>query len=63
MKNKNILRPGHIAPVSGQYGIIGQQNKVIGERTAVKGEHLPPTPKKGQRYRLIDKTRTKINKK
>ena len=61
MKNLK-LKPGEKVPVSGQYEILGPQNNFVGERTGVKGKTLPPTPKKRQRYRLIDKTKTKINK-
>jgi hypothetical protein len=45
------LKPGEIAPRSGEYGIQGARGGNTGqERTAVKGKPLPPTPKPGQRY-------------
>ena len=46
-------KPGERAPVSGQYGIKGTRQ----ERTVVRGEPLPPTPRSGQSYRLNDATR------
>ena len=49
------LKPGRPAPVSGQYRIGGTRI----ERTVVKSEPLPPTPKSGQGYTLVDKTRHK----
>ena len=61
--SKNFLAPGEKAPESGQYGIYNKNNSLICERTSIKGKTLPPTPKKGQRYRMIDKTKTKIVKK
>lgn len=49
------FRPGEIAKDSGQY-----KNTTTGtEVTVVKGEHLPPTPDKGQYYTLVDKTKHK----
>lgn len=51
-------KPGQKALVSGQYEIIGRGNARTGkERTVTRGEPLPPTPRKGQRYRLVDKTK------
>ncbi|MCX6032966.1 MAG: hypothetical protein NT169_27225 [Chloroflexi bacterium] len=53
------LRPGQRAPESGQYGIIGPRGGDTGaERTVVKNEPLPPTPKSGQTYRIVDPTKT-----
>lgn len=46
-------KPGQSAPRSGQYGITGTRK----ERTVTRGEPLPPTPRKGQRYVLRDPTR------
>ena len=57
---KTPLKPGNKAPVSGQYGIINKTGKDTGiERTVVKGETLPPTPKEKQTYIIKDKTKTK----
>lgn len=53
------LKPGQRAPESGQYGIIGPRGGDTGaERTVVKDEPLPPTPKPGQTYRIVDRTKT-----
>jgi hypothetical protein len=59
MSNKQ-LSPGSKAPVSGQYGIVGPRGGNTGaERTVVKNEPMPPTPKSGQKYVLNDNTKTK----
>ena len=53
-------KPGQTAPRSGQYGIIGPRGGETGkERTVTKGEPLPPTPKRGQGYKLVDPTKNK----
>jgi len=55
---KQTLKPGQTANRSGQYEIIGPRGGETGkERTVVKGEPLPPTPKAGQVYVLVDKTK------
>ena len=57
MANKTFS-PGQKAEVSGQYKIIGPRGGDGGkERTVTKGEPLPPTPERGQRYRLVDPTK------
>jgi hypothetical protein len=50
--------PGEKAPVSGQY----QNPTTKTEVTVVKGEPLPPTPGKGQGYKLVDPTKHKAQK-
>jgi hypothetical protein len=51
-------KPGETAPRSGQYGIVGTRGGNTGtERTVVRGETMPPTPKAGQTYRLVDPTK------
>lgn len=55
----NTYKPGEKAPKSGQYAITGPRGGQGPERTVVKGEPLPPTPKAGSTYRLTDPTRTK----
>ncbi len=59
MNKKPLLSPGNIAPESAQYEIVGSRGGDAGgkERTVVKGEPLPPTPKPGQKFRLADRTR------
>jgi hypothetical protein len=48
---KEELKPGQIARRSGEYEIIGARGGDTGkERTVVRGECLPPTPKPGQSY-------------
>ncbi|WP_241623230.1 hypothetical protein [Rosenbergiella australiborealis] len=52
------MKSGNIADRSGQYEIIGKRGARTGvERTVVKGEPLPPTPKSGQTYVLVDPTK------
>lgn len=52
------LKPGSKAPASGQYEIIGSRGGHTGaERTATRGEPLPPTPKVGQGYVIADRTK------
>jgi hypothetical protein len=54
------LKPGQKTPTSGQYGVINAQGRPTGrEVTAVEGKPLPPTAKRGQTYRLVDKTKHK----
>lgn len=58
--SQNPLKPGQKAPVSGQYEKIGPRGGKTGEEvTSTKGKPLPPTPKKGQKLVLVDKTKHK----
>jgi len=53
-----LNKPGEKAGRSGQYEITGPRGGGTGaERTVTRGEPLPPTPEKGQRYRLVDPTK------
>jgi hypothetical protein len=55
---KRQFKPGEAAPVSGFYEIIGPRGGHTGkERTAVRGEVLPPTPKAGMRYEISERVR------
>lgn len=57
---KAKLKPGQIAPRSGQYERLKKGGGKSGQEvTVVRGEPLPPTPKKGQRYVIVDKTKHK----
>lgn len=52
------LKPGQKAPASGQYEIVGPRGGGTGqERTVVKGEPLPPTPRSKQGYVIADRTK------
>jgi hypothetical protein len=52
------FKSGNKVLISGQYEIIGLKGGKTGEEiTGVKGKILPPTPKKGQGYILVDKTK------
>ena len=56
-------KPGTKAPASGQYGIVGPRGGDTGnERTVVRGEPLPPTPKPRQQYKITDRTRNKAGR-
>jgi hypothetical protein len=56
-------KPGNKAPRSGQYEITGPRGGRTGEeRTVVKNEPFPPTPKKNQHYTLVDPTKHKSGK-
>lgn len=49
-----ILRPGEMAPASGEYEIIGPRGGQTGkERTVPKGRSLPPTPGANEGYKLV----------
>ena len=51
-------RPGETAEYSGQYEIVNSNGTRTGEeRTVTKGEPFPPTPKAGQQYLLVDRTK------
>jgi hypothetical protein len=53
-----LKKPGEKAERSGQYEITDPRGGGTGaERTVTKGEPLPPTPEKCQRYRLVDPTK------
>lgn len=53
-----IYRPGEKVPYSGQAGIIGPRGGDTGkERTVVKGETFPPTPRPRQGFRIVDITK------
>ena len=54
---------GEKASRSGQYEIVGPRGGRTGtERTVVKGEPFPPTPRPGQGYVLVDPTKNKSGK-
>lgn len=56
----NVFKPGEKSPFSGQVKIIGPRGGQTGtERTVTKGEPMPPTPERGQRYIIVDRTKNK----
>ncbi|MDI3469904.1 MAG: hypothetical protein OJF62_001967 [Pseudolabrys sp.] len=58
------LKPGSTAPRSGQYELIGPRGGHTGkERTVVRHEPLPPAPKPGMGYRLVDPTKNGAGRK
>ena len=51
-------RPGDRVPYSGQAEIIGPRGGHTGkERTVVKGEPFPSTPRSDQSYKIVDRTK------
>lgn len=65
MSNRNSpkpsgLKPGQDAPKSGQYEVVGPRGGKTGQEvTSTEGNTLPPTPKPGQTYTLVDETKHK----
>lgn len=58
--SKKVFHSGNEAPRSGQVEIVGTRGGLTGEeRTVVKGERMPPTPKAGQGYVYSDLTKNK----
>jgi hypothetical protein len=58
------LKPGQKAPVSAQVEIVGPRGGRTGEeRTTVRGNPLPPTPKPGQGYVVVDPTKNGAGRK
>jgi hypothetical protein len=53
------VKPGQSAPFSGQYQEVGPHGGKKKEVTLPKGHTVPPTHKKGSRYKLIDRTNNK----
>lgn len=54
------LKPGEIIPRSGQYERVGPRGGRTGEEvTSTRGERVPPTPRPGEGYVLVDPTRHK----
>lgn len=57
-------KPGQVADRSGQVEIVGPRGGRTGaERTVVKGERIPPTPKPGQSYLMVDPTKNGAGRK
>ena len=52
---KKYYNPGEKADISGQYKNIKTEREV----TVTKGEPFPPTPGKGQKFILVDRTKHK----
>lgn len=52
------IKPGEQTSRSGQYEIVGPRGGRTGEeRTLVRGNTAPPTPKPGQAYQMVDPTK------
>jgi len=53
-------KPGTKTPKSGQYEIVGPRGGKTGkEITSTKNNPMPPTPKPGQGFKLVDPTKNK----
>ncbi len=59
---KDLYPPGTPAPSSGQFEIVRRGRRTGVERTVVRGEPLPPTPKRRDRYRVSDRTRNQAGR-
>jgi hypothetical protein len=59
MSKTRNLRPGAKVPRSGQYQQTGPRGGQGKEVTSVKGERLPPTPRRGMTYTMVDPTKNK----
>lgn len=58
MKNKTYYKPGQKSRHSAQVEIVGPRGGLTGqERTIVFGKVIPPTPKSGQSYLVVDPTK------
>ncbi len=57
MGQKSTHKPGERVGRSAQVEIIRRGRPTGVERTVVKGEPYPPTPKKGDRYVEVDATK------
>lgn len=56
----NDVKPGQPCPQSGQYAVVGPRgHRYPNEVTGVSGKPMPPTPKPGQHFELVDPTRHK----
>ena len=58
-KKTDHIKPGEIAPASGQYQEIGPRGRKGREVTVVRGEPLPPTTVPGSTYTIVDRTKNK----
>ena len=57
------MKPGEKVKRSGQYEIVGPRGGRTGqERTLVKNEKVPPTPKSNQKMVLVDATKNGAGK-
>ena len=56
------LRPGQKADRSDQYQQVGPRGGRGKEVTVTRGEPLPPTPRRGMTYRLVDPTKNKTGR-
>lgn len=55
-----VQKPGEPAKRSAQVEIVGPRGGRTGEeRTVVRGKRLPPTPKPGQGYVVVDPTKNR----
>ncbi len=54
----NTFKPGQIARRSGRYEVVGPRGGRTGiARRVQKGAPMPPAPKPGQRYLLVNRVR------
>ena len=56
------VKPGHAAPASGLYRQIGPRGGEYDEVTVPKGKTMPPAPRPGMTYDLVDPADNKSGK-
>lgn len=56
------IKPGQNVPNSGEWAIIGPRGGIGPERTLVKDEVAPPTPKAGSHFKLVRPARNAAGK-
>ena len=59
MAKNSGLKPGQMAPKSGQYQQVGPRGGKGREITSTKGDPLPPTTTPGSSHTLVDPTKNK----
>lgn len=62
MPNTPSLRSGQKSPVSAQAREVGPRGRLGKEVTIVKGKTVPPTPKPGMSFKVVDLTKNKSGK-
>lgn len=63
MTKGKTYKSGNKVPHSGQAEVVGPRGGRTGEeRTVVEGEPFPPTPKSGQKFEIVDKTKHRKKK-
>lgn len=62
MKPKKSVKPGQTVDRSGEYQIVGPRLGKGDERTLIKGETAPPTPKPNSHFELVRPAKNKAGR-